>query len=154
MTIDVTSVFPVNAQGELVFQAGTGDTTVVGYVSEGSIPTDTSTNRVVAVGMGGTPAAIAPIQIAGSRTLTSADNGATLYSTSSSAYTLTLATGLPTNFGVAIVQAGSGQITVAAGAGTTVANVSTQFKTSAINAVIAVIQTTANAYYVSGSTGA
>lgn len=47
MTIKTASVWPVNASGEIVVQAGSGDTTITGFLSQDQIPTDTSTNKVV-----------------------------------------------------------------------------------------------------------
>ena len=53
MTNLTTSVWPVNAQNEIVAQAGTGGTTVVGYISSQNVLTDTTTNAVVFAGLAG-----------------------------------------------------------------------------------------------------
>lgn len=47
MTIKETGVWPVNANGEIVLQVGTGSQTIVGFIPQERIPTDTSTNKVV-----------------------------------------------------------------------------------------------------------
>lgn len=46
-TVQEAGVYPVNANGEIVLQSGTGTTDVVGYISSSQIPTDTSTNKMV-----------------------------------------------------------------------------------------------------------
>lgn len=47
MTVKTTGVWPVNELGEIVVQAGSGTTTVTGFLSEDQIPTDATTNKVV-----------------------------------------------------------------------------------------------------------
>ncbi len=47
MTIKTTSVWPVNELNEIVVQAGTGTTSVTGFVSQDQIATDDSSNKVV-----------------------------------------------------------------------------------------------------------
>lgn len=42
-----TGVFPVNQNGEIVLQSGTGTTNVVGYINSSQVPTDVSTNKMV-----------------------------------------------------------------------------------------------------------
>jgi hypothetical protein len=47
MTIKVASVWPVNANGEIVVQLGTGTGTITSYLPTDQIPTDSATNAVV-----------------------------------------------------------------------------------------------------------
>lgn len=42
-----SGVYPVNANGEIVLQSGTGGNVVVGYINSSQIPTDVSTNKMV-----------------------------------------------------------------------------------------------------------
>lgn len=95
-------------------------------------------------------AAPAPAAISASRNLAAADNGGTLYNTTGTAYTLTLPSGMPAGYGVAVAQLGAGAVTIAAGAGVTIANASSFTKTAGANTVITVLQTTANAYILAG----
>lgn len=90
------------------------------------------------------------VLLTASRTLVASDNGATLVSNSASAFTLTVPAGLPANFGCAIVQNGSGQITLS-GSGATVNNVSTYTKTSGQYATLALISIGTDTYVFSGS---
>ena len=53
-----------------------------------------------------------------SRTLSATDNAKIIYCTSSSAVTITCATGLGVGFNCTIIQGGTGKVTVAAGAAT------------------------------------
>lgn len=46
-TVQEAGVYPVNANGEIVLQSGTGTTDVVGYINSSQVPTDTSTNKMV-----------------------------------------------------------------------------------------------------------
>lgn len=45
--IKETGVWPVNNEGEILVQAGTGSTTVAGYLPEAFIPTDVTTGKMV-----------------------------------------------------------------------------------------------------------
>lgn len=47
MAIKAAPVWPVNANGEIVVQLGTGSGTITGFVSQDQIPTDDSTNAAV-----------------------------------------------------------------------------------------------------------
>lgn len=66
-----------------------------------------------------------------SRTLSSVDNGKIIYCTSSSAVTITTASGLGVGFSCSIIQAGTGQITIAQGSSTTLVNTNNYFKSLA-----------------------
>lgn len=99
--------------------------------------------------LGGTP-----IIVTVSRDLTAGDNRQTLTSTAGSGITLTIPAGLPKGFGCAVIQSGAGQVTLTAGSGVVMNNVSTQSKTSAQYAVVALINDAADSYTLSGSTGA
>lgn len=65
-----------------------------------------------------------------SRTLSAADNGKIIWCTNGSATTITMPNSLLTGFNCIIVQAGAGQVAVAAGSGATIHNFDTQFKTA------------------------
>jgi lysophospholipase L1-like esterase len=58
MAISVAPVWPVNEKGEVVATSGTGSTNVVGFVNQDSIVTDTTSNKFVVVGIGGSQATI------------------------------------------------------------------------------------------------
>ena len=45
--INEAGVYPVNSNGEIVLQSGTGNNTVVGYINSSQVPTDVSTNKMV-----------------------------------------------------------------------------------------------------------
>lgn len=45
--IQESGVFPVNSNGEIVLQSGTGTTDVVGYINSSQVPTDVNTNKMV-----------------------------------------------------------------------------------------------------------
>lgn len=93
----------------------------------------------------------APAAITASRALTAADNGGTLYNTTANAYTLTVPSGLPAGFGVAVVQKSTGAVTVAAGSGATLTSADSFTKTGGANKVISVINSgVANDYILSG----
>jgi len=148
MATKQSSAWPVNENGEVVAQAGTGSTNVVANQSQDQISVDSVTGKFAIVGLA---AQSVPIEITGSRALTAADNGAMLYSASASAITLTVPSGLPIGFGVAVAQNSTGQVTITAGAGVTVNSVSSYTKTSGQHAVIGISQTTPNNYKFVGS---
>jgi hypothetical protein len=85
--------------------------------------------------------------------LASFENGKTLVTQSGSAVTITVPSGLVAGFGCAINQAGAGQVTFS-GSGATINNVSSHTKTSAQYATVALVETAANTYTLSGSTAA
>lgn len=87
-----------------------------------------------------------------SRTLTAADNAKIIYCTSSSAVTITCATGLDVGFNVTIIQGGAGKVTVAAGAATLV-SYSSLFSTMGQYAVISLISPVADTFVAAGNLG-
>lgn len=99
------------------------------------------------------PISGASITVTGSRSLTNADDGQVLNSTSAGAVTLTIPAGLRAGFICAVVQSGAGQVTFSA-SGTTLNNVSTQSKTSGQYAVVMLTQVSTDSFVLSGSTGA
>lgn len=145
-----SSVWPINENGEVVASVGTGTSTVVGFLGQDNIPLD-STNKFAVVGLSGGSSIPAPVAITTSRNLLSADNGGTLYNATANAYTLTVPSGLTTGFGVAITQNSTGVVTIAAGSGVTVNNISSFTKTAGQWAVISVIQTAPNTYILVGT---
>jgi hypothetical protein len=129
------------------------------YVGEpGSVFYDPTTTQL-RFGDGSTPGgnfagASAASPITTSQTLSASSLGLTLAVNSGSATTVTIPAGLPTGFSCAIVQMGAGQVTVAAGAGVTLNNASSQFKTSGQYATVGILNVGTDSYVLSGSTSA
>ncbi len=87
-----------------------------------------------------------------SRTLTAADNAKIIYCTSSSAVTITCATGLGVGFNCTIIQGGTGKVTVAAGAATLV-SYSSLFSTMGQYAVISLVSPVSGTFVAAGNLG-
>lgn len=102
-----------------------------------------------AAGGGG---AVAPLDVAESRDLANTDHGRVLNCTAG--VTLTIPAGLQAGFNCAIHQASSSQVTVAAGDGVTLHNVSSQTKTQTQYAMVGLINTEVDVYNLTGATGA
>ena len=85
-----------------------------------------------------------------SRTLTAADNGKVIYFTSSSAVTITTATGLGVGFSCSFIQGGTGQLTLAQGSGTTLASYSSLLKSAGQYAMISVVSPVSNTFVAVG----
>jgi hypothetical protein len=94
----------------------------------------------------------APVAVSASRNIGADDQGAVLVC--SQAVTLTIPAGLASGFSLAVEQSGTGQVTVAAGAGVTLRNVDSQFKTSSQFAIIGLMNVGSDTYNLSGSTSA
>ena len=86
-----------------------------------------------------------------SRTLTAADNGTMIYFTSSTAVTVTTASGLGAGFTCTLVQGGAGQITVAQGASTTLVSYSSLVKSAGQYSVISAVCPIANTFLLAGN---
>jgi hypothetical protein len=87
----------------------------------------------------------------GSRDFAQSDNGASIVSTSESAITLTIPTGLVLGFNCSIIQKGSGQVLIAAGAGVSL-NAPDGAKSAKQWAMMSVLNTgTADEYVVGGN---
>ena len=86
------------------------------------------------------------------RTLSASDNGKIIYCTSSSAVTITCATGLGAGFNCTIIQGGTGKVTVAAGAATLV-SYSSLFSTMGQYAVISLVSPVADTFVAAGNLG-
>ena len=84
--------------------------------------------------------------ISGGYSLTAADNGKIIQSTSASAITVTIPTGLPTGFNCTIVQMGAGQITFSG----TYLNRSGFTKTASQYAVVSIMHLGSNSIIVAG----
>ena len=84
--------------------------------------------------------------IAASYSLTAADNGEIIQSTSATAITVTIPTGLPTGFNCTIVQMGAGQITFSG----TYLNRTGFTKTASQYAVVSILHLGANSIIVTG----
>jgi len=91
-------------------------------------------------------------QSAASYTLKTSDNGKVLVFTSGSSVTLTIPSGLSVGFNCSIVQYGAGQVTVSAGAGTTLRLRSSANKTGGQYAVASLISVVLNEYLFAGDT--
>ena len=96
-------------------------------------------------------AAPAPVSVILSRNLVASDSLKALSCTT--ALTLTIQAGLPSGFRCFVEQAGTGQITIAAGAGVALRNVASQLKTASQYAMVSVVNVGAETYNLSGSTG-
>ena len=86
------------------------------------------------------------------RTLSATDNGKIIYCTSSSAVTITCATGLGVGFNCTIIQGGTGKVTVAAGAATLV-SYSSLFSTMGQYAVISLVSPVSGTFVAAGNLG-
>lgn len=87
-----------------------------------------------------------------SRTLSATDNAKIIYCTSSSAVTITCATGLDVGFNCTIIQGGTGKVTVAAGAATLV-SYSSLFSTMGQYAVISLVSPVSGTFVAAGNLG-
>ena len=88
-----------------------------------------------------------------SRTLSAADDGKVIYCTSSSAVTITCATGLGAGFSCTIIQGGTGKVTVAAGLAALVSYASL-ISTMGQYAVVSLISPVADEFIAAGNLGA
>jgi hypothetical protein len=84
--------------------------------------------------------------ISGGYSLTAADNGKIIQSTSASAITVTIPTGLPTGFNCTVVQMGAGQITFSG----TYFNRGSFTKTASQYAVVSILHLGSNSIIVAG----
>lgn len=94
----------------------------------------------------------APLTQSVNRALVASDFGKTVSCTA--ALTLTVPAGLPQGFCCSIEQAGSGQVTVAAGAGVTLRNVDSHTKTLAQYAMVGIVNVATDTYNFGGATAA
>jgi hypothetical protein len=85
-----------------------------------------------------------------SRTLSAIDNGKVIYFTSSSAITVTTASGLGAGFSCSIIQGSTGQITIAQGSSTTLSSFASLVKTGGINATASFFCPVADKFILSG----
>lgn len=86
------------------------------------------------------------------KTLSTTDNQKIIYCTSSSAVTITCASGLGAGFNCTIIQGGTGKVTVAAG-GQTLVSYSSLFSTMGQYAVISLVCPVANTFVAAGNLG-
>ena len=113
----------------------TGNTTIGGNLTGGNASTSTIS------GFGANVATIS-----GGYSLTAADNGKIIQSTSASAITVTIPTGLPTGFNCTVVQMGAGQITFSG----TYFNRGSFTKTASQYAVVSIMHLGSNSIIVAG----
>lgn len=85
-----------------------------------------------------------------SYTLSGSDNGKVLYFTSSSAVTVTTASGLGVGFTCSMIQGGTGQITVAQGSGSTLVSYQSLLKSAGQYAMISLVSPVANTFVAVG----
>jgi|GEM_PF-4403704 len=95
-----------------------------------------------------TPPTISPKT--GDYTLTAADNYSALTFDSTTDVTLTIPTGLSIGYNVSIYQIGAGQVTISAGAGATIKNRLSRFKTAGLDAGVGIISTATDIFHVTG----
>lgn len=88
-----------------------------------------------------------------SRTLSATDNGKIIDCTSASAVTITTAAGLGVGFNCTIIQNGTGKVTIAQGAATTLVSYSSLFSTMGQYAVISLISPIADTFIAAGNLG-
>lgn len=86
-----------------------------------------------------------------SYTLLEGDSGKVLYFTSGSAVTVTVPSGLPVGFNVALIQSGAGTVTVAAGGGTTVNSMDALVEIAGQHGAVSLISLSANVFNLSGA---
>ena len=84
-------------------------------------------------------------------TLANTDNNAVIRCTSASSATITVPSTLSAGFSCMVIQAGAGQITIAAGAGTTLNSFGALVKTAGQHAPASIIQIAAATYNLSGN---
>lgn len=98
-----------------------------------------------------TAARVLTTVLAGSRSLTAADNGRRLVYSGGSGITLTVPGGLDSSFFCTVVQYGAGTVTFA-GSGAIVSNVSSHTRTSAIYAKVDLMAAGTDTYIFHGAT--
>lgn len=86
------------------------------------------------------------------RTLSASDNGKIIYFSSTSPITVYTATGLGAGFSCMLVQGSTGQVTVSAGASTTLSAYLSQFKLAGQYATASLIAPSANVFILAGNT--
>lgn len=94
-------------------------------------------------------------QVAASRNIASTDDGVRLISTSATAVTLTIPSGLPAGFQFRVTQEGAGKVSIVAGSGATVNAQAAKIATAAQYATIEILQSFAStdSYTVTGQSG-
>lgn len=115
--------------------------------------TDLKNAFLSAVALGGAGAAQVITESGTSRTLSAADANKIIYCTSSSAITITTATGLGAGFNCTIIQGGTGKVTVAQGASTTRVSYSGLYSTMGQYAVISAVTPVADTFILAGNLG-
>jgi len=83
-------------------------------------------------------------------TLTSNDNRAILTFDSTTDVTLTIPTGLPTGYNVSIYQINTGKVLISAGAGVSIKNRLSRFKTAGKDAGIGIVSTASDIFHITG----
>jgi len=115
--------------------------------------TDLKSEFLAAVVLGGSGGAQVVTDATTSRTLSAADANKIIYCTSSSATTITTAAGLGAGFNCTIIQGGTGKVTVAQGASTTLVSYSSLFSTIGRYAVISLVAPVADTFIAAGNLG-
>lgn len=84
------------------------------------------------------------------RTLSALDNGKVIYFTSNSPIQLNTDIGLGVGFSCAIIQGGTGIVTISQSVGTTIASFGSLYKTSGQYAIATIISPVENVFYLGG----
>lgn len=116
--------------------------------TSGTIPTLGSTTLTATSAAFGS-LSVASNYITGNADATAAQNGKILINNTASNYTITIQSGMASDYGIALVQASTGTCTVAAGAGVTL--VGATLATSTQGGVLAIVWVAANTYVVKAS---
>jgi len=115
--------------------------------------TDLKKAFLSAVALGGAGNAQIVTEAGTTRTLSATDANKIIYCTSGSAVTITTASDLGAGFNCTIIQGGTGKVTVAEGASTTLVSYSSLFSTMGQYAVISLVAPVADTIIAAGNLG-
>ena len=156
----VTEVYLSQDKGATVYAGALDVTAAAGITLQNDETITNSTDGTVEIGgnLSGTGSisgfdANLNDQTGTTYTLTSSDNGKVVTLNNANAITLTIAASLGDGFNCLIVQKGSGQVTLSAATGVTIANRSSETKTAGQYATVSVINIGSDTYILSGDTG-
>jgi hypothetical protein len=131
-----------------------GNTTISGNATvSGNVIGNVSATNVVAVSYQISSTGVVT-ETTTARTLSASDNGKIIYCTNTSAITITTASGLGSGFVTTVFQGSTGNVTIAAGSGTTVKSYSSNLVSKGQYARISIFAPVANAFIATGDIGA